>query len=154
MMGEELEELKLWKLCHEEKLCLSEQAREEQEKEINFLRETVKNNDDNTRRARVEAAQEYRDSEALLMELGTSFTDGFDDFLRQVRASFPDLGLDHININTGGQTPAHTVNFEGTAEIFGEVPDADGESGPVQDDARDPSPANPVVPADAPKVEE
>lgn len=145
---------RLGRLRHEEKLRLSEQACEEQEKEIDFLRETVKNNNDNTRRARIEAVQEYRDSEALLKELGSSFADGFDDCLRQVKSSFLDLGLDHIDINAGGQTPTHAVESEGTAEIFGDVPDADDEPVPAHDEACDPSSAKPVVPVEAPNAEE
>ena len=41
---------------------------------------------------------EYRDSDALLKELGGSFVDGFDDCFHQVKASFLDLDLSHISI--------------------------------------------------------
>lgn len=49
--------------------------------------------------AKEDAIQEYRDSDAFLKELGSSFADGFDDCFRQVKASFPDLDLSHIPIN-------------------------------------------------------
>ena len=41
---------------------------------------------------------EYRDSDALLKELGGSFVDSFDDCFHQVKASFLDLDLSHISI--------------------------------------------------------
>ena len=46
------------------------------------------------------AIKEYRDSDDLLRELGGSFTDGFDDCIRQVKASFPDLDLSLVSIDT------------------------------------------------------
>ncbi|XP_075660982.1 uncharacterized protein LOC142630815 [Castanea sativa] len=97
--AEELDELKLWRIRHEQKLTLSEQARENLKKEVELLRETVKAHDDNIRQAKVDAVREYRDSDALLMELGSSFSDGFDDCIRQVKATFPDLDLAHITID-------------------------------------------------------
>jgi len=51
------------------------------------------------RRAKEDAIKEYHDSDALLFELGGSFADGFDDCLRQVKASFLDLDLSKISIN-------------------------------------------------------
>ena len=48
---------------------------------------------DRLRQAKEETIREYRDSDALLAELGVSFAEGFDDCLRQVKASYPDLAL-------------------------------------------------------------
>ena len=42
---------------------------------------------------------EYRDSDALLSELGVSYNDGFDDALHQVKALYPKLDLSSVNIN-------------------------------------------------------
>ncbi|XP_075671828.1 uncharacterized protein LOC142641308 [Castanea sativa] len=123
---EELDELKLWRIRHEEKLKMSEQARENLEKKVELLRETVKANEDNIRQAKVDAVKEYRDSDSLLAELGSSFDDGLDDCLCQVKVTFPDLNLAHISIDAEAQTPARPVDSEGTDEIFGEGPRDDG----------------------------
>lgn len=61
---------------------------------------------------------EYRDSDALLKELGGSFVDGFDDCFHQVKASFLDLDLSHISIEAQAQTLAHPVYSEGINELF------------------------------------
>ena len=70
------------------------------------------------RQAKEDAIKEYHNADALLAELGGSFIDGFDDCLRQVKASFPDLDLSHITIDPEGQTPACLVESEGTDELF------------------------------------
>ena len=124
--AEELDELKLWRVRHERKLTLSEQARENLEKEVELLRKKVESHDDDIQRAKIEAVQEYCDSDPLITELGSSFNDGFNDCIRQVKTSFPDLDLAHITIDTEARTPAHTVDSEGTEELFGKVPDDDG----------------------------
>ena len=50
-------------------------------------------------RAKENAIKEYHNSDALLYELGTSFANSFDDCLRQVKASFPDLDLSQTSID-------------------------------------------------------
>ena len=50
--------------------------------------------------AKGDAIREYRDSNALLYELDGSLADGFNDCFCQVKASFPDLDLSKISINT------------------------------------------------------
>ena len=42
------------------------------------------------RRAKEVAIREYRDSDALLSELGDSYLQGFDDTLCQVKKAYPD----------------------------------------------------------------
>ena len=69
-------------------------------------------------RAKEDAIKEYCDFDALLAELVGSFTDGFDDCLCQVKASFPDLDLSHITIDAEGQTPACSIESEGTDDLF------------------------------------
>ena len=70
------------------------------------------------RLAKEDAIREYHDNDALLKKLGGSFADGFDDYFRQVKASFPNLDLSHISINTQVQTLAKPVYSEGTDELF------------------------------------
>ena len=62
------------------------QVFEDKEKEI----PTAK---DQLHQAKEEATQEYRDSDVYLMKLDGTYVDGFDDCLRQVKTSFPDLDL-------------------------------------------------------------
>ena len=65
-----------------------------------------------------EAIREYRDSDALLAELGGSFTEAFNNYLRQVKASFPDLDLSHVTIDAPAQTSVQPVHSESTDELF------------------------------------
>ena len=44
------------------------------------------------------AVREYRDSEALLLELGDSFLQGFDDALRQVKKIYPNPDVSNIKV--------------------------------------------------------
>ena len=52
--------------------------------------------------AKEDATKEYRDFGALLAKLSCSFVDGFNDYLRQVKASFLNLDLSHITIDAEG----------------------------------------------------
>lgn len=141
---EEQAKLKAWKICHKEKLKLSETARGELEKEVDLMKGALTEKNESLRHAKADAIKEYRDSDALLCELGTSFSEGFDDCLRQVKASFLELNLSHITIDPEGLPTAPPVYAEGTDELFGEEPN-DGEAqkvdakGSVEDDARQPS---------------
>lgn len=69
-------------------------------------------------RAKEDEIKEYYDFTALLAELGSSFADGFDDYLRQVRASFPNPDLSHITIDAEGQTTACPVESKRTDDLF------------------------------------
>ena len=51
------------------------------------------------RHAKDVAIKEYHDFDDLLRELGGSFAEGFDNCIGQVKASFLDLDLSHINID-------------------------------------------------------
>jgi len=64
----------------------------------------IRDDKDRLRQVKEEAVQEYRDSDALLAELGGTFAEGFNDALHQVKTSFPDLDLSYVNINTQDQT--------------------------------------------------
>ena len=41
---------------------------------------------------------EYRNSDALLFELGDTFLEGFDDALCQVKKAYPDLDVSNIKV--------------------------------------------------------
>lgn len=124
----ELTELKAQKVIQEEKLKALEQLWGELEKQVEVLRKVLKDEEDSLRQAKVDAIQEFCDFDALLSELGTSFADGFDDCLCQVKASFPDLNLSHITIDPEGQTPAHPISSEGTDELFSDDSNPDLQS--------------------------
>ena len=153
---DELNELKAWKVVQEKKLALSEQARDEFEKMTEQLKQVlqdkekeIRDDKDQLRQVKEEAVREYRDSDALLAELGGTFAEGFNDALRQVKTSFPDLDLSYVNINTQGQTSIQPIHFESTNELFandtlandphgdrGDV--VDGQTNPDADQARHP----------------
>ena len=59
---------------------------------------------DQLRQAKEEVIREYRDSDALLAEPGGSFIESFNDALRQVKASYLDLDISHVNIDAQAQT--------------------------------------------------
>ena len=67
-------------------------ALEVKEKEVQDLKEKL-------RQAKEVAVREYRDSDALLGELGGSFLQGFNDALRQVKKAYPELDMSMINVN-------------------------------------------------------
>ena len=98
---------------------------EEAEDQTEALKKVLKDKDDEIsqskkqlRLEKEDATKEYRDFDALLAKLSSSFTDGFNDYLRQVKASFPNLDLSHITIDAEGQTLARPVESEGTDELF------------------------------------
>ena len=88
-------------------------------------------------RAKEDTVKEFRNSDAFLYDLGGCFADSFNDCLRQVKASFPDLDLSQIFIDALAQTPTQSVNLEGTNELFANnpTPDAQGDGeAALQDD--------------------
>ena len=64
---------------------------EGKEKEIQDLK-------DGLRQVKEAAVREYRDSDALLSELGDSFLQGFDDALRQIKKAHLDLDISNIKV--------------------------------------------------------
>ena len=99
---------------------------EVKEKEIQDLKEKL-------RQAKEVAVREYRDSDALLGELGSSFLQGFDDALRQVQKAYPKLDVSMITVNDQDQTSALPVTSENIDDIFGEnAVQGDGESVPAK----------------------
>ena len=91
LTDEELLELKNWKVVTEQKLKLAERTRDEYQKMTEELKAVLEDKENELRLAKEKAVQEYRDSDALLTELGVSYNDGFDDALRQAKALIPSL---------------------------------------------------------------
>ena len=109
----------------EKKLACSEQAREELEKQMELLRQVLKDKEkeikdakDQLHQTKEEVIREYHDSDALLAELRTSFAEGFDDALRQVKTSYPNLDLSHVTIEVLDQSTTQPVHSERTKDLF------------------------------------
>ena len=79
--------------------------------------------------AKEEAIREYHDFDALLVELGGLFAEGFDDSLRQVKTSYPELDVSHVSIEAPNQTSVQPVLSESTKDFF-----ADDAPGDLRDD--------------------
>ena len=133
---EELSQLYKWKSTMEQKFELSEKTRKEFEQRTEEAGKALKGKEDEVkdlkkklRQAREDAVNEYRDSEALLKELGGSFLQGFDDALRQIKKTYPDLDVSMITVSDQDQTSALPVASENTEDLFGdETAQGDGES--------------------------
>ena len=95
------------------------------------------------RLAKEKAVQEYRDSDALLTELGTSYNDGFDYALCQAKALYPKLDFSAVNINVTEAMFVQPDASDDTAELFTEerlvtiVPELHAEEGKTHE-AKDP----------------
>ena len=143
---EELLELKNWKVVTEKKLKLAEQARDEYQRMTEELKTVLEDKEDELRLAKEKAVQEYRDSDALLTELGTSYNDGFDDALRQAKALYPKFDFSAVNINIAEGISVQPDAFDDTADLFAEerpvtvVPELQFEEG------KNPEARDPVVP--------
>ena len=138
---EELGQLHIWKSTMEKKFDLSEKTRKELEqrteeagKALKAKEDEVKDLNKKLRQAKEDAVTEYRDSVALLKELGGSFLQGFDDALRQIKKAYPDLDVSMITVSDPDQTSAMPVASENTDDLFGDdAAQGDGESAPSKD---------------------
>ena len=102
---DELNQLRSWKTKMEKKLELSERVRKDLEQSTEEAKKTLNGKDneiqdlkDGLRQAKEVAVSEYRDSDALLLELGDSFLQDFDNALRQVKKIYPDLDITNIKV--------------------------------------------------------
>ena len=118
MKEEELIELKNWKLVTEQKLKLAEQAKDEYYKLTEELKKALEDKKKEIRQAKEAAVLEYCDSNALLLELGVSYNDGFDDALCQVKALYSELDVSYVNINVPKQTSVQHTQSKDTNELF------------------------------------
>ena len=120
---EELFQLRNWKVVTEQKLKLAERARDEYQKMTEELKKVLEDKENDLRHAKEAAVLEYRDSDALLLELGVSYNDGFDDALHQAKALYPKLDFSSVNITVQEATSVHPEQSDDTNELFGkEVP--------------------------------
>ena len=117
---EKLFELKNWKVVTEQKLKLTERARDEYHKMTEELKKVLEDKEIDLCQAKERAVLEYRDSDALLSELGVSYNDGFDDALRQAKALYPKLDFSSDNITVAEATSVHPGQSDDTNELFEE----------------------------------
>ena len=117
---EELFELKNRKVVTEQKLKLAERARDEYQKMTEELKKILEDKENDLHQAKERAIQEYRDSDALLSELGVSYNDGFDDALRQAKALYPKLDFSFVNITVVEAMSVHPDLSDDTNELFAE----------------------------------
>lgn len=140
----ELRELMAWKETQIVKLDLTKKLVEESKVQTEVLKKVLMDKEEEVSKskkqlcqAKEDAIKEYYNSDDLLYELGNSFSDGFDDCLHQVKATFPDLDLSQIFIDTHAKTLTRPANSEDTDELFKEdtTPHAqdDGEIAPRED---------------------
>ena len=87
---------------------------------------------DKLRQEKEEAIREYHDSDALLAELESSFAEGFDDCLHQVKDFYSELDLSNINIDAPAQTFVQLVTSKSTDKLFAEDVPGDGKTAQVE----------------------
>ena len=111
----------------EKKFELSERVRKDLKQSTEEAKKTLEGKDkeiqdlkDGHRQATEVAIREYHDSDALLLELGDSFLQGFDDALRQVKKVYPDLDVSNIKVENQAQTSVMPVALEDTDDLFAE----------------------------------
>ena len=104
-MDDDLNQLQSWKTKMEKNFELLERVRKDLEQSTEEAKKTLKGKDneiqdlkDGLRQAKEVAVSEYHDSDALLLELGDSFLQDFDDTLRQVKKIYPDLDITNIKV--------------------------------------------------------
>ena len=100
-------ELYAWKEVQLQKFDMTRKSIKDSKKQTEALGNILKDKEDEIsklkkqlRRAKEDVIKEYHDSDAFLFKLGGSFADNFDDGLHQVKASFTDLDLSQISIDT------------------------------------------------------
>ena len=130
----------------EKKLKLAEQARDEYQRTVEELKAVLEDKEDELRLAKEKVVQEYRDSDALLTEFGTSYTDGFEDALRQAKALYPKFDFSAVDINVAEGMSVQPHASDDIADLFAEerpvtvVPELQAE------EEKTPEAKDPVVP--------
>ena len=143
---EELLELKNWKVVTEKKLKLAEEARDEYQRMMEELKTVLEDKEDELRLSKEKAVQEYRDSNALLTELGSSYTDGFDDALCQAKALYPKFDFSAVNINIAEGMSVQPDASDDTADLFAEERPVTSVPEPQAEGGKTPEANDPVVP--------
>jgi len=144
---EELLELKNWKVVTEKKLKLAEEIRDEFQRTVEELKAVLEDKEDELRLAKEKAVQEYRDSDALLTELGSSYTDGFEDALRQAKALYPKFDFSAVDINVAEGMSVQPDASDDTADLFAEEKPVSVAPEPQAEEAKTPGPKDPVAPS-------
>ena len=133
---DELSQLKNWKSIMEKKFDLSEKVRKELEQNTEEAKKALEDKDkevrdlkDKLHQAKEVVIREYRDSDALLIELVDFYLEGFDDALRQIKKDYPNLDVSNIKVEDQGQTSVMPVALENTEDLFvKDATEGDGES--------------------------
>ena len=99
---------------------LAERARDEYQKMTEELKIVLKDKENDLRLAKERAVQEYRDSDAFLLEFGVSYNDRFDDALRQAKTFYPKLDFSTVNITVAKATSVHPNASDDMNELFAE----------------------------------
>ena len=141
---EELNSLKTWRVNMEKKLSLSEKVRKELDQQVETLgkvleekEKEIKDAKDQLHQSKEVAIREYRDSDAFLEELGTSYANGFDDAIRQAKKAYPNLDFSQLSINTQPQATVQPVTSESTEDLFTDnAAPGDGDSVPLENQAQ------------------
>ena len=82
----------------DKKFATTESVRKELEQKVESLEKVladkekeIKDAKDQLHQVKQATIREYRDSNTLLQELGTSYMDGFNDAVRQAKKAYPNL---------------------------------------------------------------
>ena len=148
--ADELNQLRSWQKM-EKKFELSEKERKELEQSTEEAKKALEGKEkeiqdlkDGLRQAKEVAVHEYCDSDALLLKLGDSFLQGFNDALCQVKKDYPNLDVSNIKVEDQTQTSVLPVASDDTDDLFTEVDGlGEGESAPALPVA---NPSNQLVP--------
>ena len=120
LVEEELLQFKNWKVVTEQKLKLAERARDEYQKMTEELKIVLEDKENDLHLAKERAVQECRDFDALLLELGVSYYDRFDDALCQAKVLYPKLNFSAVNITIAEATFVHPDASDDTNKLFAE----------------------------------
>ena len=110
------------------------------------LKTVLEDKEDELRLAKEKAIQEYRDFDALLTELGTSYTDGFDDALHQAKALYPKFDFSDVNIYIAEGMSIQPDASNDTADLFAEERPVTVIPVPEAEEGKTPEAKDPVVP--------
>ena len=131
----------------EKKLKLAEEARDEHQRTVEELKAVLEDKEDELRLAKEKAVQEYRDSDALLTELGSSYTNGFEDALRQAKALYPKFNFSAVDINVAEGMSVQPDASDDTANLFAEERPVSVAPEPQAEEAKTPEPKDPIAPS-------
>lgn len=68
--------------------------------------------------AKKDGMTEFHNSNRFLVKLSSCYADGFNECLCQAKAHFPYLDIAQVSLDDVAQTPAKSVESDGTDELF------------------------------------